>query len=159
MGDNTIYSSKAVVLDVGDPIGHCNILFTHGHGRSGYYPVSYDVIREVWKVISEYRANNVILERVSVGHSHWLTPEMDYDGFKISINGGFQKWEYSISQRPGGCILFMYCDGECTAIPVRPDESIEFNEKKDSALEYKNMAYYANILKEHLQEYETHNAN
>lgn len=159
MGDSAKYCSKSLVLDVGNPMGHCNILFTHGFGRSGYYPVSYDVIREVWKIISEYRANNIILERVSIGHSHWLTPEMDYDGFKISVNGGFQKWEYSVSQRPAGCILFAYCDGECTVIPVRPNEDVEFKEKKSPSLEYKNMRYYADILEEHLNAYEIHNAN
>jgi len=157
--NKSTYSSRSATINVAEPIGNYNILFTHGFGSNGYFPVSLNLIREIWKVISEHRNNNVLIERISVGHSHWLTSELDMDGFKISVNGGFQKWEYSVSQRPAGCILFMYCNGECSVIPVRPNEEVEFSEKKYNALEYKNMKYYAETLMDHLDNYETEHSN
>lgn len=154
MGKNTIYSSRSLILDIGAPIGHCNTLFTHGAGSSAYFPVSYEMVREIWKVISENRNAGIPIEHVSLGHTHWLTSAIDFGGFYVHVNGGFQRWEYTISQRPAGVIVFVYSKNGCTAIPVRPSSSVEYSERSDPSLEYKNMRYYAELLEEHLRLYE-----
>ncbi len=155
LGNKSIYSSKGVVLDIGNPIGNFNVFFTHGSGGNSYFPVSLTFIRDLWKVLADYKSQGIIIERVVSGHTHWLAPDIPTEGMNISVTGGFQKWEYSIAQRPCGLLLLMYCDDECSVIPIRPDEKIEQDEKCDASLEYKNMGYYAKILREHLQLYES----
>ena len=143
-----VYSSKFLILNIAEPIGKYNVLFTHGQGRSSYYPVSYQQVRNIWKAV---RQINVPVEKVCVGHSHWLTPELDLEGVSVCCTGGFQKWEYTVPQRPCGMLLILYCDGEATVVPVRPDPQIEAREKNEHALEYKNMRYYAELLSEHMK--------
>ena len=144
----SVYSSKSLILNIAEPIGKYNILFTHGRGRSSYYPISYEQVRNIWKAV---RQLDVPVEKVCVGHSHWLTPELDLEGVSVCVTGGFQKWEYTVPQRPCGMLLILYSEGEASVVPVRPDPEIEAREKNEPALEYKNMRYYAELLAEHMR--------
>ena len=144
----SVYSSKSLILNIAEPIGKYNILFTHGRGRSSYYPVSYEQVRNIWKAV---RQLDVPVEKVCVGHSHWLTPELDLEGVSVCVTGGFQKWEYTVPQRPCGMLLILYSEGEASIVPVRPNPDIEAREKNEPALEYKNMRYYAELLAEHMK--------
>jgi len=148
------YLSHAGIVDVGEPVGHYNILFTHGKGKSYYYPISYEMIREMWKTTNQYLQNKVIIERVCVGHSHWLCTNLELEGGIADITGGYQKWEYSIAQRPCGMILYLFYDNDITAIPIKPDKEIERKEKMEQALEYKNLKRYGEILLKHVKEIE-----
>lgn len=143
-----VYASKSLILNVAEPIGNYNVLFTHGRGRSSYYPVSYEQVRNIWKAL---RQLDVPIERVILGHTHWLTQEIDFEGILVSVTGGFQKWQLTVPQRPSGMLVILYCDGESVIIPVRPDPEIAKAELKDPSLEYKCMRYYAELLSEHMR--------
>jgi len=146
------YCSKHLLLNIADPVGHYNVLFTHGYGRSSYYPFSYELIRDLWKTVNDYRFRNILVERIITGHNHWLTPDLELEGLKLSQTGGFQKWPYTIQQRPPGLLLLLYGEEECSVIPIRPNKKILETELLDHTLEYKNMLYYGTILKEHYSE-------
>ena len=145
------YCSKYLILNIGEPLGNYNVLFTHGFGRSTYFPVSGQFVTDMWKSLGQLK---VPIERVITAHSHWLTPDVQLEGFKVSVSGGFQKWEYTIQQRPAGMLLLLYNEGECSVIPIKPDKQVEEAERNEPALEYKNLCYYGQILKEHFQLYE-----
>lgn len=151
---NSKYLSHAGIIDVGEPLGHYNILFTHGKGKSYYYPISYEQIREIWKVTSQYLQNKILIERSCVSHSHWLCTNLELEGAVVDITGGYQKWEYSIPQRPCGMILYLYYNKDVTSIPIKPDREIERKEKLEKALEYKNMKLYGDILLKHVKDIE-----
>ena len=152
---NTYYVGKAKVINIADPIGHYNVMFTHGTGSNAYFPVSYKTIRDFWKARNQYKFRDIEIEEFSIGHTHWLQPRMHLEGLKISVTGGFQRWEYSIAQRPSGVLLYVYVNGETSVTGIRPDQAVEASETQDEALEYKNMAYYSRKLSEaygHLRE-------
>jgi len=67
--DDTWYAGHYKVLNIAYPIGNYNVLFTHGSGKSAYYPVSYEMIRDCWKAFNQYKAKGVQIEEVCVGHS------------------------------------------------------------------------------------------
>jgi len=157
LGINTHYISHAKVLNIAEPLGKYNVLFTHGYGKSSYYPISYAMIRDLWKSISQYKARDIRIERVCLGHTHWLTTSLVLEGLLVDVSGGFQRWEYTISQRPCGMILYLYCNNEVSAIPIRPDKDVESKEKADSALEYKNLRFYGQKLLSHFKEIEMKN--
>jgi hypothetical protein len=148
---NSVYASRSIVKDIGNPVGHYNVLFTHGSGSSQYYPVPYSVIRDLWKILSDYKYRDIIVERCCIGHCHWLNLGLEVEGFIVDEIGGFQKWEYTIHQRPCGMILYFFSRGECFPIAIRPDPEVESKEKSYPALEYKNLAYCAKMLMEHLE--------
>jgi len=151
-GDRCKYGSKSIIYNIASPLGFYNVLFTHGTSRSEYYPVSYALIRDIWKTLSEN--DKVPVERIVCSHSHWLTPDIQIEGFKVSVTGGYQRWEYSIHQRPAGMILLYYANGEAYPIAIPPDRDIEHKEKSHPALEYRNLKYYAEMLMGHLREEE-----
>jgi len=151
---NAKYLGHYGVLNIAEPIGKYNVLFTHGTGKSDYYPVSYDLMRDLWKALSDYKIGKTPIERYSVAHSHWLAVNMPLMGAVIDNTGGFQKWEYSISQRPSGMILYLFTDNQCIAMPIKPDLKVEQKERNDPMLEYKNIGYYAETLKKHFKEIE-----
>ena len=154
LGNRAKYCSRHVVLDIGEPIGNYNVLFTHGYGKSQYYPVSYSLLRDLWKAVSEYRKRDIIIERVVVSHSHWLNPDLKLENISISVTGGFQRWQYTIEQRPSGLLVLLYSGGSCSVIPVTPSADVQFREVNEPNLEYKNMGYYAKMLREHFELYE-----
>jgi len=154
IGEKARYCSRHSIIDIGSPIGHYNVLFTHGYGRSDYYPIAPSFIRDILKTISDYRSRGVVIERVVAAHSHWLNPEIIFESTKFSVTGGFQKWQYSIQQRPSGILVLLYTADECSVVPIHPIEKIEMYERNEPNLEYKNMAYYAQILREHFKHYE-----
>lgn len=142
-----VYLSRHGVIDIGRPVRNYNVLFTHGRGRSDYYPVSYGEVREYWKLMNQYKYKGIQIEEVSKGHSHWLNEHIELEGVTVSVNGGFQRWERSINQRPSGFILYMCLPTGCTCMAVRPRSDIESEEKTNIRnLEFKNMEYYAKKL-------------
>jgi len=150
-GYDVFYLSKGCTINIACPIGEYNVFFTHGKGRSDYYPVPLVMIREMWKIKAE---SEVPIERFCMGHTHFLCPNLELEGIKIDVTGGFQRWEKSHCQRPCGMLLYLYFDKYCSVIPVRPNKEIEIKEKMSSALEYKNIKFYGEKLIEHVQEIE-----
>ena len=148
------YAGHHLVLNIGQDLGSYNVLITHGYGSSEYYPISYGLIRDMWKAISQYKKEGVPIERVCIGHYHWLNIEQNFESFVLDCTGGFQRWEFTVSQRPTGALLYFYYDGEVSAIPVRADQEIVEKEVNDPGLEYKNMQYYSKKLLKHLREVE-----
>lgn len=148
------YLSKHGIINIAESLGKYNVLFTHGRGASYYYPISYQQIREIWKVIAQYLQSKILIERSCVGHTHWLSPNLELEGTVVDISGGFQKWEYTIQQRACGFILYLYYDDEVVAIPIKPNKEVEMKEKMSKSLEYRNLKLYGQILLKHLKEIE-----
>lgn len=148
------YGGHHVVYNIGQDLGKYNVLITHGTGSSDYYPLSYTFIRDMWETVTEYSRRGVPIERICVGHYHWLFPNLPLRSIIADCTGGFQRWEKTISQRDAGMILYFYYDNEVSVIPIRPDPKIQNKEIDDSALEYKNMNYYGQKLLKHLQQIE-----
>jgi len=153
-----MFKDKAKYLSRGGliPIGIKNKLYmfvTHGFGSSDYYPIPLSCLRDVTRSVSQFRARGYNVIRVVTSHSHWLTPEMYYD-VKWSVTGGFQKWEKKFSQRPSGIIVVICNDEDSIAVPIRPDPKIEYREKNDPLLEYRNFILYGKILLEHAKKIE-----
>jgi len=151
---NAKYLGHSGVLNIGYPIGNYNVFFTHGIGSSEYMPISRSQMRDLWKLNTQYKHEKIPIERYCIGHSHWLTTNLEIEGMTIDVTGGFQKWEKTVSQRPCGLILYVYCKDNVSAIPIRPDEKVELNEKAKVGLEYKNLLYYGKYLLKHLKEIE-----
>ena len=155
IGENsTEYLSHGSVFNIAGSLGTYNVLFTHGHGWSDVFPVSTQMIRDILKVLNTYRSKGLQVDRVCSSHSHWISSGFIYEDIYFDTTGGFQKWEYTLSQRPSGAIVYLYNNGECVSIPVRPDPLIEMKEKSDTGLEYKNLVYYGKYLLKHLKEIE-----
>jgi len=146
--EDTWYAGHYKVLNIGYPIGDYNVLFTHGFGGSSYYPVSYEVIRDCWKAFNQYKAKGVQIEEIALGHFHWLQPRLFLEGLTISVTGGFQRWEKTISQRPSGFLLFIHSQGETSVTGIRPDPEIEADELTASDLEFTNLDFYSQKLTE-----------
>jgi len=153
-GYNVMYSSRSLVLNIADPIGKYNVFFSHGRGRSDYYPVSLSMIRDLWKVMSQYKMSKIPIERCCLAHTHWLSTNLELEGLTIDVTGGFQRWEKTHSQRPSGMILYFYTEGECCPIPIRPNRKVKAKEITDPALEYKNIKFYGEKLMKHVKEIE-----
>ncbi len=155
---NTWYAGHSKVLNIGHPIGQYNVLFTHGFGRSEYYPVSYGVIRDCWKTFNQYRTTGVQIEEICVGHTHWLQPRLYLEGLTFNVTGGFQRWEKTISQRPSGFLLMLHTDGETSVTGIRADPEIEAREQSAGDLEFTNLEFYSKKLREaliHVKQKET----
>jgi len=152
--NNSKYLGHYGILNIAEPIGEYNVLFTHGSGKSDYYPVSYDLMRDIWRALSDYKIGKIPIERYSVGHSHWLAVNMPLVGAVIDNTGGFQKWEHTMSQRPSGLLLYLFTNNQCIAMPIKPDSKTEQKERNDPMLEYKTTAYYAQVLMKHFKEIE-----
>ncbi|MEM2260841.1 MAG: metallophosphoesterase [Ignisphaera sp.] len=153
-GFKVIYSSKGLVFNVAEDLGKYNIFFTHGRGYSEYYPIPQTMMRELWKVVNQYKLAKIPVERCCIGHTHWLSTNLDLEGLLVDVTGGFQRWDKTTSQRPCGFILYLYSNDECTAVPVRPNQETEAKEKEDHALEYKNIRFYGSKLLKHVKEIE-----
>ena len=150
----SMYAGHHLILNIGEDLGQYNILITHGYGSSEYYPISYGLVRDMWKAISQYKKEGVPIERVCIGHYHWLNVEQNFESFILDCTGGFQRWEFTVSQRPSGALLYFFFDGEVSAIPIRPNQDVADKEINDPGLEYKNMQYYSKKLLKHLREIE-----
>ena len=154
IGSKGKYLSHGGLVNIADPIVTYLVYFTHGYGRSSYSPVSPRLLRDCMELLEKYRARNVFVDRICVGHSHWLTTNLYLGGKLWDVTGGFQKWELSVSNRPCGLILYMFNSNDVSAIPIRPDPRVESSELSDPGLEYKNLEYYGRILLKHLAEVE-----
>jgi len=154
MNYETLYLSHGGVFNIAGPLGEYNVLFSHGYGWSDVFPVSSPMMRDVLKVLNTYRDSGINIERICSSHSHWISSGFIFENIYWDTTGGFQKWEYTLSQRPAGAIVYLYNNGECVSIPVRPDPVVEAKEKSDVGLEYKNLIYYGTYLLKHLKEIE-----
>jgi len=152
--NNTKYMSQGGLFDIGDPLGHYNVLFSHGYGWSDTAPISGPMLRDMLKALCTYRENGIIVDRVCTSHSHWISSNLEYGKLFWDVTGGFQKWELTIAQRPCGIIIYLFNNNEVVSIPIRPDRAIEDEEKSDPGLEYKNLVYYGDYLLKHLKEIE-----
>lgn len=148
------YAGRYLVLNIAEDLGKYNVLFTHGYGSSSYFPISYSLVRDLWKILGQYRLKQVPIERVCIGHYHFLMTSLPFESFILDCTGGFQRWEYTISQRPSGVILYLFSEDEACSIPVPANPEIVKEELEDPALEYKNMRYYSEKLLKHLKEVE-----
>lgn len=154
MPGKTQYLSNGNIVNIAGKLGEYYILFTHGYGYNVANPVSTGLINDVTKALNNFKTKGKWVDRVCSSHSHWLSSGLVVDEIYWDVTGGFQKWEYTISQRPAGVILYLYNNGECVSIPVRPDSDVEASEKGDCGLEYKNITYYGKYLNKHLENVE-----
>ncbi|RLC83115.1 MAG: hypothetical protein DRI61_00335 [Chloroflexi bacterium] len=154
LGPKTYYLSHGGIVNIAKPLGEYNVFFTHGMSYSEYFPIPPRLMRDCINSISKYRSKNIYIDRVCTSHTHWLTSSVLVGDIYWDVTGGFQKWEHTIFQRPCGVIMYLYNNGECVSIPVRPDPKIEEQEKNDVGLEYKNLKYYGEYLLSHLKEVE-----
>jgi len=151
---NSKYGGRQMIYNLAQDLGKYNMMLTHGYGSSDYYPISYTLIRDLWKFISQYKVESVPIERVCIGHYHWLNTGQNFESFTLDCTGGFQRWEKTVSQRPCGMLLYIYFRDEVSVVPIRPNPEIVDKEMNDPALEYKNMRYYSMQLLKHLEEVE-----
>lgn len=147
---NTWYAGHYKVLNIAHPIGNYNVLFTHGFGRSEYYPVGYGVVRDCWKAFNQYRTKGIQIEEICVAHTHWLQPRLYLEGLTFNVTGGFQRWEKTISQRPSGFLLMIHTQGETSVTGVRSDPVTEAREQSASDLEFINLEFYSKKLRDAL---------
>jgi len=157
-GLNAFYAGHQLIMNLGNDNKQHWVLIEHGYGGSDYYPVSYDFLRNTWKKITwlnrlqkEKRRDEI--ERVIVGHSHWLVTNLRQDPFwAIDVSGGFQRnerVELGKNQRPAGFLLYVF-DEEKDGLTIYDwkkglrlfeivaDEEIMLHELLDPALELKN---------------------
>jgi len=154
MSGNTIYLSHGGVYDLGlKPYKH-HTLFMHGYGFNNSSPVSSRMINDVMKIVNNYKNMGMNVNRVCSAHSHWLSSGLIINDIYWDTTGGFQKWAYTINQRPCGMIVYLCAGDECLSIPVRPNSDVELEEKFDPGLKYRNLVYYGNYLLKHLKEVE-----
>jgi|WetSurMetagenome_2_1015567.scaffolds.fasta_scaffold02220_12 hypothetical protein len=152
--DKTTYLSHGAAYNIGTDKEPYHVLFMHGYGGGGSSPVPYKLFNDVATIMDTYRRQGVNVERVCSAHCHWLSSGFIVNNIYWDTTGGYQKWEYTINQRPCGFILYLYSAGEAVSIPIRPDLDVEAKEKSIANLEYKNFAYYGNYLLKHLEEIE-----
>ena len=148
------YLSNGGVVNIAGKLGEYNVLFTHGFGYNASNPVPTRLLNDVSNIISDFKNRGIQVDRACSGHTHWLSSGLIIGNLYWDCCGGFQKWELSLSQRPCGMIIYLYNDGECVSIPVRPNSDVEDKEKFSTGLEYNNMKYYSKYLLEHLEKIE-----
>lgn len=147
----TKYLSNGGVINIAGKLGEYNVLFTHGFGYNAANPVPTRLLSDVANIISSYKSKGIQIDRACSGHTHWLSSGLLVGNLYWDCCGGFQKWELSLSQRPCGALIYLYNNGECVSIPVRPNEDVEEQEKFGTGLEYNNMKYYSKYLIKHLE--------
>jgi len=143
---NSKYAGNVILYDIGEPLGHYNVMFSHGRGYSEYTPVPPSVIRDFFKMINQYMKEGISVERVCLGHTHWLTIGYEMDGVVFDVCGGFQKWGKTLAQRPSGFLMYVFHNNNCTVIPIRPNKEIEIKEKQDAFLEKKNLKLLGDLI-------------
>ena len=157
-GLNAYYAGHQRITNLGNKEKQHWALIEHGYGGSDYYPISYDFLRNTWKKLNWLNRKQVEqgrkeIERVIVGHSHWLVTNIRQDPYwAIDVSGGFQRnerIELGKNQRPAGFILYVF-DPDRDGLTVYdwkdglrlyeivPDEEVMLKELFDPALELKN---------------------
>lgn len=152
--NKTKYLSHGGLYNIAGKLGEYNVLFMHGTGTSYSCPVTYKSFSDVFANVDMYRNQRINVDRVCTAHTHWLSTGFIVNNMYWDTTGGFQKWEYTINQRPCGLIVYLYSAGEVVAIPVRPDPMVEMKEKCNPRLEYNNFIYYGSMLLKHVKEIE-----
>jgi len=154
-GDKTWYLSHGGVVNIAGSLGEYNVFFTHGYGNSRTCPVPSNLLSDVLSKVDDYKFNNNIhIDRICTGHTHWLTSSILYGNIYWDITGGFMKWEKTLSHRAPGILLYIYSNKDVSCIPIRPDIVVYENEINSPGLEYKNLKYYGDYLLKHLTEIE-----
>ncbi|MBO8180285.1 MAG: metallophosphoesterase [Archaeoglobus sp.] len=157
-GLDAYYAGHQLVMNLGDEEKQHWVLIEHGYGGSDYYPVSYDFLRNTWKKLNwlnrrQRELGRKEIERVIVGHSHWLVTNIRQDTYwAIDVSGGFQRnerVELGKNQRPAGFILYVFDrnrDGltiydwkeGLRLYEIVSDEEVMLKELFDPTLELKN---------------------
>jgi len=136
------YHGREGIINIAEPIGKYNILFTHGKGGSDYSPVSPSMTRELWLRFNQL---DVRVERACVAHTHNLTVGLNKEGVVMDVCGGFQLYAPKLTKRRCGILLYLYTMDEMSITPVVPDPAVERNERA-SPLEWVNYQYYGERL-------------
>jgi len=157
-GLNAYYAGHQIIVNLGNKKKQHWALIEHGYGGSDYYPISYDFLRNTWKKLNWLNRKQIEqgrreIERVVVGHSHWLVTNIRQDPYwAIDVSGGFQRnerIELGKNQRPAGFILYVF-DPDRDGLTIYdwkdglrlyeivPDEEVMLKELFDPALELKN---------------------
>lgn len=147
---NTYYLGHSKAVNIAHPLGEYNVIFTHGMGSNTYFALSLAMLRDGVNAVSDFALKGIEIKRVSCGHTHQLQPGIVGSGVTFDVTGGFQRWEKTISQRDCGMLLYMCTKDTFNIVPIRPDKNIEFKEKSYGDLEFKNMQYYATMLRDSL---------
>ena len=157
-GLDAYYAGHQLVMNLGDEEKQHWALIEHGYGGSDYYPVSYDFLRNTWKKLNwlnrrQRELGRKEIERVIVGHSHWLVTNIRQDTYwAIDVSGGFQRnerVELGKNQRPAGFILYVFDKNKdgltiydwkdgLRLYEIVPDEEVMLKELFDPTLELKN---------------------
>lgn len=158
LGLDAYYSGHQLIMNLGNDEKEHWALIEHGYGGSDYYPISYDFLRNtqkklLWLNRHQRLKGRAEIERVIVGHSHWLVTNIRQDTYwAIDVSGGFQRnerVELGKNQRPAGFILYVF-DPEKDGLTIydwkdglrlyeiTPDEDVMLKELTDPALELKN---------------------
>jgi hypothetical protein len=145
------YLSHGGLVNIAGDLGEYNVIFSHGSGYSVINPISVKFFDDMIRTINSYKNKGIQTDRVCSSHSHWLSTGLILEDIYWDVTGGFQKWEYTMAQRPCGAIIYLYNNGECVSIPVRPNPEVEQAEKSDNGLEYRNLGYYSTWLLKHLK--------
>jgi len=153
-GDKTWYLSHGGVVNIAGSLGEYNVFFTHGYGNSRTCPVPSNLLVDVLSRVDDYKQDNIQIERICTGHTHWLTSSIIYRNLYWDVTGGFMKWEKTLSHRLPGILVYLYSNNDVSCIPVRPDMEIYEEELNSPGLEYKNLKYYGEYLLKHLTEIE-----
>jgi hypothetical protein len=142
----TYYNSRMLLLNIGKPIGNYNVIFTHGRGSSEFSPVPPVVVKDILKVLQQYKMMNVPVERICTAHTHNLVTNYRLEGLTFDITGGFQRWDKSLAQRCCGFLVYLYSNGTAFPIEIRPDIRVESSEKTSPTLEFENIKFYGEKL-------------
>lgn len=158
LGLDAYYSGHQLIMNLGNDEKEHWALIEHGYGGSDYYPISYDFLRNtqkklLWLNRHQRLKGRAEIERVIVGHSHWLVTNIRQDTYwAIDVSGGFQRnerVELGKNQRAAGFILYVF-DPEKDGLTIydwkdglrlyeiTPDEDVMLKELTDPALELKN---------------------
>jgi len=83
---NAYYAGHQIIVNLGNKKKQHWALIEHGYGGSDYYPISYDFLRNTWKKLNWLNRKQIEqgrkeIERVVVGHSHWLVTNIRQDPY------------------------------------------------------------------------------
>ena len=148
------YSSNYLILDIAHELSkdEYNVMAFHGWGNADYSSASPSVVRELTRVHSQLATEkNIIIQRFTVGHTHWLEPNRSVLGIRFDTTGGFQKWEQKVSWRESGMLYYVYRDdGEFDVRGVSGQKK-QLEEMDDQGLHVSNIRYVSDVMEEAIE--------
>ena len=166
LGLDAFYAGHEFITNLGNTEKQHWALIEHGYGGGSYYPLSYEFIRQSTKKVIEtnmrqWEQGLGPIERVIVGHTHWLNTNFQQDlRWAFDVSGGFQKnnrVELGMNQRPPGVLLYAFDSnkeglsiydwkGGLRLFEIPPDGEVLYNEIHDPALTLNNHSDVASVL-------------